>query len=67
MTKKNTMKTATDQELAKTLLETRATLRTERFAAAGSRPKDSSSPRKLRATIARGLTEQHARALQAAK
>lgn len=67
MAKKNTMKTVTDQELSKTLLDTREHLRTERFAAAGARPKDSSSPRKLRVTIARVLTEQHARAMQTAK
>ncbi len=62
MVKKNTMTTKTDQELAKLLLDTRIHLRTERFAAAGARPKDSSSPKKLRKTIARALTEQHARA-----
>jgi len=64
MTKKNTMTTITDQELAKTLADTRALLRTERFAAAGARPKDSNSPRKFRTTIARILTEQHARTLR---
>lgn len=51
----------TDQELEKLLSETRAALRTERFAAAGSRAKDSNSAKKFRATIARVLTEQHAR------
>ena len=52
----------TDQELATLLVETRAQLRTERFAAAGSRAKDSNAAKKLRATVARVLTEQHARA-----
>ena len=61
MTKKDTMVTKTEQELAKLLSDTRAILRTERFAAAGARPKDSNSPRKLRAVIARVLTEQHFR------
>ncbi|MCX6786914.1 MAG: 50S ribosomal protein L29 [Candidatus Kaiserbacteria bacterium] len=64
MTKKDTMTTKTDTELAKTLADTRAALRTERFAAAGARSKDSNSPRKFRAEIARILTEQHARALR---
>jgi len=61
MTKKNSMKDKGEAELEKLLLETRATLRTERFAAAGARPKDSNAPRKLRTTIARVLTELHAR------
>ena len=64
MTKKNTMTSKTDQELSKLLTDTRATLRTERFSAAGARAKDSNSPRKLRVTIARALTEQSARALR---
>ena len=55
------MTTKTDQELVKTLADTRALLRTERFAAAGARPKESNAPSKHRATIARILTEQHAR------
>ena len=66
MAKKNTMATVTDQELAKLLLEARVQLHAERFAAAGARPKDSSSPKKLRATIARALTEQRARTLRSA-
>ena len=59
------MKDKTDQELLTLLAETRAALRTERFAAAGARPKDSNGPRKLRSTIAQALTEQHARTLRA--
>jgi len=57
------MTTTTDQELSKLLADTRAALRTERFAAAGARPKESNAPRKFRKTIARILTEQHARVL----
>ena len=56
----------TDAELSKLLADTRAELRTVRFAAAGARAKDSSAPKKLRATIARALTEQHSRVLNAA-
>ncbi len=59
------MTTLTDQELGKLLEETREHLRTERFAASGARPKDSSAPKKLRATLARVLTEQHARLTRA--
>jgi ribosomal protein L29 len=61
MAKMNTMKAKTDAELNTILGETRATLRSERFAAAGSRPKDSNSPRKLRKQIAQILTEQNVR------
>lgn len=60
------MTTKTDQELTKLLADTRTTLRTERFSAAGARAKDPNAPRKLRATIARILTEQHARSTSAA-
>lgn len=56
----------TDAELAKLLTDTRAALRTERFAAAGARAKESNAPRKFRAEIARVLTEQHARVLKVA-
>jgi ribosomal protein L29 len=66
MTKKNTISTTADGELELLLAETRASLRTERFAAAGARPKDSNAPAKMRKTIARILTEQHARALRTA-
>ncbi len=55
------MTTKTDTELTKLLVDTRATLRTERFAAAGARAKESNVPRKLRKVIARVLTEQHSR------
>ena len=67
MTKKETMATKTDTELMKLLAETRATLRTERFSAAGARAKESNAPRKLRKNIARVLTEQTARALRSSK
>lgn len=66
MTKKNTINTLGDAELEKLLTETRATLRTERFAAAGARPKESNAPAKMRKTIARILTEQHVRTRKAA-
>ncbi len=61
------MTTKTDTELMKLLTDTRATLRAERFAAAGARPKDSNSPKKLRAIIARVMTEQHARSTGSTK
>ncbi len=60
------MTTKTDQELLKLLADTRTALHAERFAAAGARAKDSSAKGKLRATIARVLTEQHARSRTAA-
>lgn len=66
MTKKDIMKTKTDQELLKLLADTRAELRTVRFSAAGARAKDSNAPKKLRAVIARTLTEQHSRVLASA-
>ena len=60
------MTTKTDVEIAKLLTDTREALRTERFSAAGARAKDSNAPHKLRKTIARVLTEQHARVLKTA-
>ncbi|OGG40554.1 hypothetical protein A2118_04040 [Candidatus Kaiserbacteria bacterium GWA2_50_9] len=67
MTKKDTMASKTDTELVKLIALTRNTLRTERFSAAGARAKESNSPRKLRMTIARALTEQRARELKVAQ
>jgi len=64
MTKKDNMTTKTDQELAKLLAETREQLRLERFSAVAARAKDSNAPKKLRANIARVLTEQHMRVLK---
>ncbi|MFA6503250.1 MAG: 50S ribosomal protein L29 [Candidatus Paceibacterota bacterium] len=61
MTKKEVMTKKTEAELLKLLADTRAELRTVRFAAAGARAKDSNAAKKLRATIARVLTEQRAR------
>lgn len=61
MAKKESMKTRTDEELVKLLVETRISLRSERFSAAGARVKDSNGGRKLRKTIAKILTEAHAR------
>ncbi len=55
------MKTKSENELLKLLTDTRATLRAERFSAAGSRAKDSDSLRKMRKVIARVHTERHAR------
>lgn len=66
MTKKEVMTTKTEQELMKLLADTRSELRTQRFAAAGARAKDSNAPKKLRATVARILTEQHKRSLATA-
>ena len=60
------MTTKTDSELSKLLVDTRAELRTVRFAAAGARAKESNAPKKLRTTVARVLTEQHARVQKAA-
>lgn len=60
------MKTKTDQELTKLLTDTRETLRTERFAAAGARAKNPNAKREHRVTIARALTEQRSRELKAA-
>jgi len=66
MAKKNPMAQKTDQELSTLLSDTRQSLRVARFAAAGARPKDSNEPCKLRRTVARILTEQHARARKTA-
>lgn len=60
------MTTKTEQELAKLLSDTRETLRTERFSAAGARAKDPNGQQKLRKVIARVLTEQRSRAMKSA-
>jgi ribosomal protein L29 len=65
MAKKEVMTTKTEPELAKLLAETRASLRAERFSAAGARAKDSTAAKSFRATIARVLTEQSSRAQKA--
>ncbi|MGH7175249.1 MAG: 50S ribosomal protein L29 [Minisyncoccia bacterium] len=57
------IKKASDAELSSMLVETRKQLREERFAAAGSRPKDTNAPAKNRRQIARILTEQKARTM----
>lgn len=62
--KKDTITKLSDAELSKLVVESRISLREERFAAAGARPKDSNGPRKLRKKIAQILTEQHARTLR---
>ncbi|MDO8624400.1 MAG: 50S ribosomal protein L29 [bacterium] len=61
MAKRTNMKTLSDTELTKTLADTRKDLREHRFAAAGSRPKDTNSLKKARKSIARVLTEQRVR------
>ena len=62
MTKKDTMTIKTDTELMKLLSDTRETLRTERFSAAGARAKNPNHLGQMRKTVARVLTEQTARA-----
>ena len=56
------MKTLGDPELAKTLSDARKDLHSHRFAAAGSRPKDTNVLRKTRKVIARVHTEIRSRA-----
>jgi len=60
MAKKLSFKDKKPEEIAKLLVEKREELRTLRFQAAGSRPKDSSAASKVRKDIARLLTEQTA-------
>ena len=60
--KKTSLKDTSITELLKTLAEKREELRALRFAAAGSRPKDTDGPAKARKTIARLLTELSVRA-----
>ena len=62
-TKKTTLHGQTPAELNALLAKQREELRTLRFSAAGSRPKDSSGPKKTRAQIARIMTELHARTI----
>ncbi len=52
MAKKTTFKDKKPEELQKLLGEKREELRTHRFAAAGSRPKDTTTARKTRKDIA---------------
>ena len=61
MTKKDTMTTKTDTELVKLLADTRETLRTERFSAAGARAKNPNHLGQMRKIVARVLTEQTSR------
>ena len=63
MAKKEDMTKKTDGELLALLTETRATLREERFAAAGARPKDPSAAGRMKKVVARVLTEQRKREL----
>lgn len=57
MAKKILFSEKSAEELTKLLKEKRESLRTLRFSAAGSRPKDSNAPMKTRREIARVLTE----------
>ena len=57
MAKKISFSEKSAAELLKLLKEKRESLRTLRFSAAGSRPKDSHAPMKTRRDIARVLTE----------
>ncbi|HQU08261.1 MAG: 50S ribosomal protein L29 [Parcubacteria group bacterium 21-54-25] len=63
METKNAYQKISNGELAKLLADKREALRALRFSAAGSRPKDSSEPAKLRKEIARIMTEFSARAI----
>jgi ribosomal protein L29 len=65
MAKRERMQDKTQEELMKLLAETREELRGERFSAAGARAKDTAKAKKLRATIARILTEETRRATTA--
>ncbi|MES2225608.1 MAG: 50S ribosomal protein L29 [Patescibacteria group bacterium] len=62
MTKKIDFKEKNPSELTALLAQKREELRALRFSAAGSRMKDASAPRKLRADVARILTELSSRA-----
>jgi len=57
MAKKTTYHNMALGELVKSLTQKREELRVLRFSSAGSRPKDSSEPHKLRKEIARIMTE----------
>jgi len=57
MTKKDTYQDTSNEQLSKLLSEKREELRVLRFSAAGSRPKDSSEPARLRKEVARIMTE----------
>lgn len=55
--KKVHLKEKTVEEMTKLLAEKREELRTLRFSGMGSRLKDASAPKKLRADVARLMTE----------
>jgi ribosomal protein L29 len=61
MAKREHMHDKTDTELTTLLADTRKALREARFASAGARPADASGAKKLRARVARVLTEERAR------
>ena len=60
MAKKTSLTDKNPGELIALLAKQREELRALRFAAAGSRPKDSTGPKKTRKEIARIMTELHA-------
>ncbi|MDR3547812.1 MAG: 50S ribosomal protein L29 [Candidatus Pacebacteria bacterium] len=60
MAKKQSLTGKNQGELTALLAKQREELRALRFAAAGSRPKDSAAPKKTRREIARILTTLHA-------
>lgn len=61
MAKNTELKDKKVEELMEQLAKLREELRELRFAFAGARPKDSNAPKKVRASIARILTELSAR------
>lgn len=61
MAKKINLTEKTPVELTQMLAEKREQLRTLRFSALGARVKDASEPKKLRADVARIMTELGAR------
>jgi ribosomal protein L29 len=63
MAKKEDMTKKTDGELSALLIETRAKLRSERFAAAGARPENPNAMGRMKKVVARILTEQRKREL----
>ena len=60
--KKLDLKDKSVEDMTKMLAEKRESLRSMRFTALGSRLKDSSEPKKLRADVARIMTELGSRA-----
>lgn len=61
MTKKTSLKEKSAVELTKLMAEKREELKALRFAAAGSRPKDTNAAGKARKEIARAMTAMNAK------